>query len=350
MTVKKINKADIGNVLAAWRQDFVVFVPSDSSGVTMFSEWDGQDTGFLDWYRNTVVSPKAVVLPPVERMLSFRKEKGGYKTEVPANERKQIIFGIRPCDAHGMKITDDVFSDGLEDYYYLSHRRNTLLVGLGCTNPMESCFCQSMGVSPASSPDVDLMLVEINDEYVAEAHTEKGEYLLTLAGVAKNASGQDLKKAKSAEAEAARKLTRQLDTEGVSGKLQACFNDKELWEDIAAKCVSCGICTFLCPTCFCFDINDEMINKNGSRYRGWDSCSFKLYTKMPMENPREEKWKRVRQRVCHKFEFYPINLGISACTGCGRCIRLCPVNWDITRVIASLPEPAGKKAEAIAAK
>jgi len=350
MAVKKINKKNIAKILAVWRREYNIIVPSMATGVPAFSEWDGEDISFLDWYRNTAVPPKSVVLPPMEKMMSFRKEKDGYKMEVPVNEHRRIIFGVRPCDAKALSIVDDVFTDGYEDYYYASHRRNTLLIGLGCTNPQESCFCTSMDVDLATSKNVDIMFNDTGDEFIAEAFTEGGEYLLKITTGLKNATGTDMKAAKSMELEAANKLTRALDTRGVSKKLQACFNNEDFWERIAAKCVSCGICTFLCPTCFCFDINDEMVRKQGARYREWDSCSFRLYTKMPMENPREEKWRRVRQRVCHKFEFYPMNVNIFACTGCGRCIRLCPVNWDITQVIAGLPRQSDVKEKAAAVK
>ncbi|MCL0060455.1 4Fe-4S dicluster domain-containing protein, partial [Dehalococcoidia bacterium] len=133
------------------------------------------------------------------------------------------------------------------------------------------------------------------------------------------------------------KVTREIDTQHLSHRLLSCFEDEEYWEKVAAKCIGCGICTFLCPTCHCFDISDEMVKKQGARFRCWDSCAFPLYTKMPMENPREEKWQRVRQKVCHKFEFHPMSFDVIACTGCGRCIRLCPVNWDICQTLAQLP-------------
>ncbi len=138
-------------------------------------------------------------------------------------------------------------------------------------------------------------------------------------------------RAKKAKDAAHGKVTRQLDTKDIDKKLLTSFEDQDLWEEIAAKCVSCGICTLLCPTCYCFDINDELIKDRGTRFRRWDSCSFPIYSKMPMENPRVEKWRRVRTKVCHKYEFYPMNFDVIACTGCGRCIRQCPVNWDITQ-------------------
>jgi sulfhydrogenase subunit beta (sulfur reductase) len=338
VTTKKIRKKDIGKLLGIWSQEFSVIVPSKEEGVAKMSRWDGKDVSFLDWYRNTVVPSKANFLPPVEKMFSFQKNRDGYHIEVPQDEQKQLIFGIRPCDARGIAIIDKVFTDTYEDRYYLSKRKDTVLIGLSCTNPYDSCFCTSLGLKPTESADVDLMFTDMGDEFLVEATTDRGEKLLAAASVVKEATKADEAKAKTVKAAVSGMVMRRIDTKDIEKKLQARFSDKDYWEEVAAKCISCGVCTFLCPTCFCFDICDELIKKQGARYRGWDSCSFRLYTKMPMENPREEKWQRVRQKVCHKFEFYPMNYDVIACTGCGRCIRLCPVNWDIIQILSKLPD------------
>ena len=338
MTNKKINKKDIGKLLSQWSQQFTVFVPSIENGVAAMSKWDGKDTGFLDWYRNTVIPPKASFLPPMEEMFSFQKDRKGYHIELPPpNEHKQLIFGIRPCDAKALAILDMTFKDLYQDPYYLPKRNSTVLVGLGCTNPYDSCFCTSLGISPAESTDVDLMLTDIGDQFLVEEVTDKGKELIAKTSGLKEATKTDEAKAKEAKEAAHNKVTRKINTEGIEDKLLACFDDEDYWEKIAAKCISCGICTFLCPTCYCFDINDELFKQQGTRFRSWDSCAFPVYTKMPMENPRLEKWRRVRQKVCHKFEFHPMSFGVIACVGCGRCIRLCPVNWDITQTLESVP-------------
>jgi sulfhydrogenase subunit beta (sulfur reductase) len=334
MANKKVSKKDIAKLLGEWGQQFTVFAPSRDSGVAVMAEWDGQDTSFLDWYRNTVVPPKASFLPPVEAMFRFQKGEEGYNIEPPPKDGKRLLlFGVRPCDAKAIAIVDMTFKDYYEDPYYLAKRNNTLLVGLGCTNPYESCFCTSMGVSPAESADVDLMLIDIGDEFLIEEVTERGKEL--TKGL-KEATKEDEAKAEQSKKAAYDRVTRKLNTEGIKERLQASFDDEDFWKKTAAKCISCGICTLLCPTCYCFDINDEMVKQEGTRFRSWDSCGFPNYTKMPMENPRQEKWRRVRQKVCHKYEFYPMTFGVIACTGCGRCVRLCPVNWDITQVIESV--------------
>jgi ferredoxin len=329
--MKKIAKQDIYKVLEEWRKDFTVFAPSRQGGAVQMAVWDGRDKDFLERYRNTVIPPKAGIFLNMEKLFGFRKDAEGYKLEVPVPEdEKRLIFGLRPCDAKALAIIDLAFKDAYEDNYYLNRRKNTVLVGLGCTSPYDSCFCTSLGFGgPADASNCDLMLTDTGADYVIEGITDRGKELLAKTGGLAEASQSDEAGAQKAGEAAVKKVTRKLDIETVKRNFPASFENKELWEKLAAKCVSCGICTFLCPTCYCFDINDE----KDARYRNWDSCSFPLYTKMPMENPREEKWRRVRQKVHHKYTFYPGLFNIIACTGCGRCIRLCPVNWDITQTL-----------------
>jgi len=339
---KKISKEDVAELLNEWNQEFDLFIPSKDEDVAKLAKWDGKDTSFLDWYRNTVVPPKANFLPSMEEMFHFQKDKEGYHIELPSsNGQKQLIFGIRPCDANAMAILDKTFEDAYEDPYYLSKRKNTVLVGLGCTKPYDSCFCTSLGSSPTDSTNVDLMLTDIGDWFLVEAITDAGKELVAKAGsLIGRATKADETRAKEAREAAHSKVTRHLDTKDIDNKLLASFEAQDFWEEIAAKCVSCGVCTLLCPTCYCFDISDELVRDRGARFRSWDSCSFPVYTKMPEENPREEKWRRVRNKVYHKYEFYPINFEVIACTGCGRCIRQCPVNWDITQTLEKMQAKA----------
>jgi len=333
----KINKKDIGKLLDQWQRELAIVLPSRASGAVMMAPWDGKDISFIDWYRNTVVPPKASLFPPLEEMFGFDKDNDGFNLQLPQDEHKQLIFGIRPCDARALAILDMTFDDGYPDPYYQQKRRNTMLVGLGCTRPGESCFCTSLGIHPAESEDVDLMLTDIGDQFLIETVTETGKQLLAATSGVEKATADDEAKAGETRKQAQARVTRKLETKDLDKELLASFEDSEYWEKAAAKCISCGICTFLCPTCYCFDINDEAFRQRGVRCRNWDSCAFPVYTKMPMENPREEKWQRVRQKVCHKYEFYPMNFGVIACTGCGRCIRQCPVNWDITETLNCLP-------------
>ncbi len=335
---KKIGKKDVGKLLGQWSQEFEIFVPSREGDNVKITQWDGGDTSFLDWYRNTVIPPKASFLPNLEEMFRFQKDKQSYNLELPSSdEQKKLIFAIRPCDANAMAILDLTFKEDYEDPYYLSRRKDTLLVGLGCSRPYDSCFCTSMKSDPFDSTNVDIMFTDIGDEFLIEGITEAGKELVAMTEGLAQATRADTVKARKVKDESYNKITRKIDTSDMDQKLLASFEDEEYWEGIAAKCISCGVFTLLCPTCYCFDINDEMVRQQGTRTRCWDSCAFPIYTRMPMENPREEKWQRVRQKVCHKYEFYPMNYDVIACTGCGRCIRLCPVNWDITQTVESVP-------------
>ncbi|GAJ11587.1 unnamed protein product, partial [marine sediment metagenome] len=245
--------------------------------------------------------------------------------------------GIRPCDARALNMLDEIFKQDYEDTYYMKRRQNAVLVGLGCTNPYDSCFCTSLGGSPSDTAGVDVMFTDIGDEFFIEAVTEAGSTLLDKSQSLKPATAEDEARTKESQEAAYQKVIRKVDTRKMPERLLAAFDNQQYWQQIAAKCVSCGICTLLCPTCYCFDINDEVSGKSGARFRSLDSCSFCIYTKMPVENPREEKWQRVRNKVCHKYEFYPRLFDTIACTGCGRCIRMCPVNWDITQTLNSIP-------------
>jgi ferredoxin len=190
-----------------------------------------------------------------------------------------------------------------------------------------------------------LLFVDIGEDYLIKEVTDKGKGLMAAAEGVSEVTSADEARLAEVRAAAFQKVTRKIDTEKISKNLPAAFDNDKFREKVAAKCVSCGICTFLCPTCYCFDINDEMARGTGARSRNWDCCSFPVYTKMPAENPREEKWRRVRQKVNHKYTFYPMLFDVIACTGCGRCIRMCPVNWDITRTLGSASEGAAAGTE-----
>ncbi len=221
MASKKINKKDIAKLLNQWSQEFAVFAPSRESGVATMARWEGKDTGFLDWYRNTVVAPKANFLPQMEEMFRFQKDSEGYHIELPPDGEKQLIFGIRPCDARALAIIDANFKDLYKDPYYLSRRNSAVLIGLGCTSPGESCFCTSLGISPAESNDVDLMLTDIGNEFLVEAVSAAGKKLIAKTSGLKAATKNDEARAKEVKKTAYNKVTRKINAEGIVERLLA---------------------------------------------------------------------------------------------------------------------------------
>jgi ferredoxin len=179
-------------------------------------------------------------------------------------------------------------------------------------------------------------LTDIGSDFLIEAVTEAGSVLLEKSNCLQEATVENEAAARKTKENARKKITRKLDVKAIRDRLSTVFEDQGYWEKAAVSCISCGVCTLLCPTCHCFDISDETSNGRGHRLRSPDSCSFAEYSKMPSENPREEKWRRLRNRICHKYLFFPMNFGVTACTGCGRCIRMCPVKWDIVKVLGDL--------------
>ena len=269
-------------------------------------------------YGNSLNSLKEFFFP--SREVLFEYSDGIPKCNFEA--KPTVIFGIRPCDADSLLILDKVFGGDYRDYYYFERREKTTLVGLSCDNPYESCFCTSLdGCSPDSVRCLDILLTRLeNDFYFADIITEKGKRLLGSYG--REPEGLHREKKQKKLEETRRKITKNV-------KLPENL-DKFQWEKLSRKCIACGICRYLCPTCSCFSIADE----EDERVRYWQPCSFTCFTKEAAgSNPKEKKMDRFKQWYFHKFDYSKKNIGMVACIGCGRCIRNCPVRTDFTEVL-----------------
>ncbi len=292
-------------------------------------------------YRNTLRSPKELFHPHSEWMFTYslRKddpEKGVLKEVLP-EAKSRVVWGIRPCDAKALQLVDVNFlTDTYRDPWWEKRREETVLVGLGCSAPCDTCFCTSVGSGPFDKSALDVLITEIEGGYVIEAVTEKGASLLDQAAVGTAADEAQQEAAAEAAARAVETLSRPFDWTPLREKPQTELFDAEFWEEIQFACINCGTCTYLCPTCWCFDIQDEVHQGRGVRLRIWDSCMYPLFTLHGSgHNPRGEKLQRVRQRFMHKFKYYIDKYGNGpACVGCGRCVQYCPVNIDIRRVVS----------------
>jgi len=237
----------------------------------------------------------------------------------------RIMMGLRACDARAISVLDHVYLDGeIKDPYYLARRKNMVLVGNVCDEPRWSCFCTSVGNPVEWLKDLDAVTTDIGDSIVVTANTPAGEALLS--------DMSDMSDEQKKLKEAAWNKLASLPTQPFAGKLQNDFLswDDPIWQKYARKCMGCGICSYLCPSCSCFDIQDERVGGEIERYRCRDTCQSCYFTLMGHgHNPRPEKKMRMRQRLSHKFKYQPTQFGIIGCTGCGRCVELCPVNMDI---------------------
>jgi len=286
---------------------------------------------------NTRKSVKEIFFPQRERLFAYR----GQETREPSfPDEERVLFGVRPCDARSLCLLDPVFDgDDFKDPYYCSRRRNTTVVSIGCNRPMRTCFCTDTGGDPFSLEGTDVLLIDMGETYFVRPITKKGENLLAgRPGFEKAEQDQIRRKGEIIE-KAHQSIHSGLNLERIKKELDKDF-DNPLWDILHEKCLGCGVCTFLCPTCHCFDILDEGDSRKGERIRIWDSCMFPLFTLHASgTNPRPSGKERMRQRVLHKFTYFVDNHSRVACTGCGRCIRACPVNLDIREVLEALQNP-----------
>jgi len=289
---------------------------------------------------NTRLSPKGIVYPQSQPMFEYsldeKKTEAHVLTPVQPDAEPASVLGIRPCDAKAFELVRYNFdTPEYKDPYWIQAFENTTFVGLACDSPCASCFCTTAGCGPYHEAVLDLLLVDAGDHYLAKVLTQKGARLLKTAGweaaADPDASASAMVERKQAAEEKIRSRVRtdRLKNQPIDELYQA-----PIWEDVAFACINCGTCTYVCPTCWCFDVQDETHGVSGRRMRNWDSCMYPLFTLHGSgHNPRGTKLHRVRQRFMHKLKYFVdrYDAGIQ-CVGCGRCVRLCPVNIDIRKV------------------
>jgi len=337
MKEMKIAKNEVVSFLDSLIREYKVFAPVKRDSFVVFQEIHSGSEALLD-YANSKKPPKEIFFPQSEVMFAYSLHGEGLGIEEPAFEEKpRVIFGIRPCDARSLVILDDIFnSEMYKDVYYIDKREKTLVIATGCNQPNSTCFCTSLGGGPFSRDGSDLLLVDIGQEYVVQAVTEKGEQFLKKHSEFKDVDEHSLSLMRNVIETAGALIKSKVETEEIKEKLDRMFDDP-FWDLVHEKCLGCAICTYLCPTCHCFDIADEATDHRGKRIRIWDSCAFPMFTlEASGVNPRPTNKERTRQRIMHKFKYFVDNHGMAACVGCGRCIKECPVNLDIRAVLNSI--------------
>ena len=323
-----LNKKDVNEALRLLSGDAELYVPGEVGGVSRFVLWSN---GELEpEYSNTLLPPKDILFPNTEKMYSFKTSADPEISEAAEN-RRQIIFGIRPCDVSAIDCMDRVFLEKtFVDSFYARKRENTTLIAMACAAPGEFCFCDSMGLNPNTAPEADMLLIDMGDKFGIEAHTEKGK------AIAKLWDGL-ITKGKAKHGDAACTLKTNM-SKKIPEKLAGMF-EHEIWEDAGKACIGCATCTYACPTCYCFDIGIDSHGNEGVAFRCWDSCMFSEYSRMAGgHNPRPTKKERVRNRYMHKLSYFNERYGKTLCVGCGRCVYKCPANLDITEFIDKVAE------------
>ena len=334
--MRKFRAADIEKIVKSI--PCPVYAPVEKEKVVVYDRYEDGETLRFDTC-NTDKSPKDVLFPQWEDLMHFRME--GKTIELTEQQRcaeDYVIFGIRACDIRAFKVLDKVFLADPVDTYYAARREHGILVAIACSDPEDSCFCTTFGIDPAQ-PEADVVLWKKGDEYLAKAYTEKGEKLMSAWATeeADEAAADEVKA--QIKANMASKPFAHLNLTGIDGDhLNELFNSPK-WERLSMPCLGCGTCTFVCPTCQCYDIRDYDTGHGVQRYRCWDSCMYSDFTLMAATTPRPTQMQRYRQRFMHKLCYFPANNdGRYSCVGCGRCVKKCPMNLNIVKVIKALGE------------
>ena len=334
MKVLKTSKLEAAfNKLVGFGDLYVPMLRGSQSGFYSWKTYNEDYDDLMLDILNVYLPPKNFVLPQTEKLYSFQQD----GTRVSIEEVKQkiepkILFGIRACDVKGIDYLDEVFlTRGYDDIAYKERRDSLAIIASACYNPGTNCFCESMGVNPTEIESADVILREYGPEgYVWEVKTPKGEEVTKLIA--------DLLEDEEVKLPELKSFLRQVEYEGVAEKLKDMF-EHPIWDKASEPCQNCGICTYLCPTCYCFDIQVKSWGDEGYRFRCWDSCMYREYTQMAGgHNPREASKERFRNRFLHKLQFFPERYGPSLCTGCGRCVVVCPVGINITTIIQDIKE------------
>lgn len=333
----KISLSKIQELFAAIAADEALYIPADHAGQPEFMRWS-EGMAMTDAL-NTVRSAKDFFFPQTEDLVSFKMEGKSIEIIDPRTETEDfVIFGVRACDARSFSILDRVFLVDPVDSYYANRREHGTIVSMACSRPAETCFCHSFGID-AAEPEGDAVCWKTEDALYIRANTEKGEKLLEkLRPMMEEADEAPVKAQQEKTREILGKLPlSSFTTEKFGGDVLLKVFNSEQWKSLSESCLGCGTCTFVCPTCQCYDIRDFKTGSGVKRFRCWDSCMYSDFTLMASGNPRTSQLERFRQRFMHKLVYFPANNdGIYGCVGCGRCLSKCPISMNIVKVAKCL--------------
>ncbi|AEE96096.1 4Fe-4S dicluster domain-containing protein [Mahella australiensis] len=325
ISYKMLQKANMADIVNRWMKDYDVIAPV-KYGMTMeFRHIDDPKRIYLS-DGNSIKTPKEFFFPQNDELFEIRDG----EVQAPISAKPTILLGVKSCDVTSFPVIDKVFiNEHYVDPYYKVRRDNTIVIGYACNKPDDGGFCTTLGISPAHNEQCDMFWHDIGDAYLIDVITQNGS---DLANGLPDASQEDVEAAHNARESIEAMMPPEFDLADLPD--EKTFFEAPLWDEAYQRCIGCGTCTYVCSTCHCFEFYDERTKGAVKRYRDWDSCMYALFTEHTSgHNPRPTQKERVRQRFMHKFCYYPINFGVVSCVGCGRCVRQCPTNVDIRRII-----------------
>ena len=341
----KIKKENLSTLFQMIAENQELYLPIRTGNQVNFGVWSEEADVDLETLK-TVKSPKDAFFPQSENLYTCVRD--GKKLSVEPEQLKEqdfVLFGMKACDVRGVEVLDKVFLSEPVDSFYEARRAHGIIVALACKEPEETCFCSVFGIDCAE-PSADVAVWMTEEELYWKALTQKGERLTAqIAELFVETEETQVEEQKKAIREIVEKLPNaQMSLEGWNGDALKEKFDSPLWEELYKPCLACGTCTFVCPTCQCYDIKDYDTGHGIKRYRCWDSCMYSDFTMMAHGNNRTSQMQRFRQRFMHKLVYFPANNdGMYSCVGCGRCLEKCPSSLNIVKVIKAFEKQGGDK-------
>ena len=331
----KIKREKLGELYSLISAAKRLYIPAKKAGQTNYEIFTEETEVDLDTLK-TVKSAKELYFPQSETLYSVKTVDGKFRVNQTELQKEEfVVFGIKACDIKGIEVLDRVFLSEPVDTFYKARRDHGTTVALCCNEPEESCFCTAFGVDPADAKG-DVTAIFSGDYLYMNANTEKGERLISdCASLLEEAKEEEI----SAEKESIKAILKKLpyadlSLKGWGGEETEKRFGSEIWKEIYKPCLACGTCTFICPTCQCYDLKDYDTGNGVQKYRCWDSCMYSDFTMMAHGNNRTSQMQRFRQRFMHKLVYFPANNdGMYSCVGCGRCVDKCPASTNIIKVI-----------------
>ena len=334
--IKVISRDALERVFSLWLAAGKRILAPKKTGELVDFAWVTQLSEVCLDQVQTVQSPKLAIFPKVEELFSYQTAFDQVTIQDRHLEALEeiVVFGLRPCDAAAFASLAAIFTWDSPDQLFSARFEKMTLVGVSCARADEYCFCTSVGGGPGATTGSDILLTDIGSgEYLAEIISEKGRQTVqAAAGKFQPAAGKEKEShlAKVVPSFALAKIT---------PALAALFDDDAFWAEQSRRCLGCGACAYVCPTCACFDIQDEGAGDSGKRLRCWDSCGFSMFTLHTSgHNPRPLQSQRWRQRLMHKFAYMPERQKVLGCVGCGRCSRACPVDMNVLEHLRAIAE------------
>ena len=337
--MKRLSISALDCLFASIAEQTTLYIPADDvKGQAQFTPWS--EGLSLTKKLNTVRSAKDLFFPQVENLVNFKLS--GKKIEVIENRDPSdpfVVFGVRACDCRSFDILDRVFLEEPADTYYQTRRENGTVITLACSRPAETCFCSAFGID-AADPQGDVTCWIAENFLYWRSNTAKGDALTNHLPMLEDCDDSAVISQQEKTRTILDKLPlKDLDLTGFDGEHLMDWFNSPAWAELSESCLGCGTCTFVCPTCQCYDVQDFDTGKEIKRFRCWDSCMYSDFTMMAHGTNRPTQKERFRQRFMHKLVYFPSkNEGIYGCVGCGRCLQKCPIHMNIVKVAKKLKE------------